>query len=94
MKKTVVILIFLICSYEIFPQSITNYTTANGLVDNFVQCVTVDQNNNVWFGTISGVSMFDGTNWTTYNTATYPNMPNDNIKVISAARNTLTSHSL
>ncbi|MEE2931088.1 MAG: two-component regulator propeller domain-containing protein [Bacteroidota bacterium] len=87
MKKIVVILIFLICSYEIFPQSITNYTTANGLADNFVQCVTVDQNNNVWFGTISGVSMFDGTNWTTYNTATYPNMPNDNIKVISAMSN-------
>ena len=54
MKKIVVILIFLICSYEIFPQSITNYTTANGLADNFVQCVTVDQNNNVWFGTIGG----------------------------------------
>lgn len=47
----------------------TNYTTIDGLADDFV-CggVCVDQNNDVWFGTQSGVSKFDGTTWTTFTT--------------------------
>ena len=46
-----------------------NYTTTDGLADDFV-CggVCVDQANVKWFGTQSGVSKFDGTIWTTYTT--------------------------
>jgi ligand-binding sensor domain-containing protein len=49
--------------------SFTNYTTADGLADDFVDGgVCVDQNNVVWFGTQNGVSKFDGTTWTTFTT--------------------------
>ena len=50
-------------------QLFTNYTTVNGLPDNFI-CggVAVDNNNNKWFGTSAGVAKYDNTTWTTYNT--------------------------
>jgi uncharacterized protein YjdB len=46
----------------------TVYTTSNGLADNYVSSVVIDSGGNKWFGTEGGVSEFDGTNWTTYNT--------------------------
>lgn len=50
--------------------SFTNFTTVNGLIDNFVSGgVAVDNNNVKWFGTQSGLSKFDGTVWTTYTAA-------------------------
>jgi len=55
----------------------TNYTAENsGLKDNTIikNAITADPQGNVWFGTSSrvtsrgtGVSKFDGTKWTTYN---------------------------
>jgi hypothetical protein len=48
----------------------TVYTTAEGLVDNFVQAITADNQGNLWFGTKGGgISLFDGSKWTTYTTA-------------------------
>jgi hypothetical protein len=46
------------------------YTKTNsGLAYNYVFFVAVDGSSNKWFGTTAGgVSKFDGTNWTTYNT--------------------------
>ena len=46
----------------------TNYKTQDGLADNDVYCITIDNSGNKWIGTLNGVSRFDGTNWTTYNT--------------------------
>ena len=46
----------------------TTYTTAHGLVSNYINCVTIDQSGNVWIGTDNGVSKFDGTNWSTFTT--------------------------
>jgi ligand-binding sensor domain-containing protein len=43
------------------------FNTGNGLVDNFVQAIANEPfGNNVWFGAKGGVSVFDGTNWTSY----------------------------
>ena len=83
MNKTILIIIS-IFSLKLDAQTITNYTIADGLISNFVECVAVDIHDNVWFGTSDGVQMFDGTSWTTYNTTTHPLMASDNIKVISA----------
>lgn len=44
-------------------QTFENFTTVNGLINNNVYSVCVDQDNNKYFGTSSGVSVFDGTNW-------------------------------
>ncbi len=82
-----IIIIMSVLALELSAQSITNYTTADGLLDNFVECVAVDINDNIWFGTPVGVQMFDGSSWVTYNIANYPAMASDNIKVISAMSN-------
>lgn len=44
----------------------TVYNTGNGLIDNFVQSIAIDTNKNLWFGTRSGVSVFDGTSWISF----------------------------
>jgi len=45
-----------------------NYSTADGIPTNFVNCVISDIDNNKWFGTQNkGVLKYDGINWTTYN---------------------------
>ena len=56
-------------------------------LSDFVECIAVDINDNIWFGTSVGVQMFDGNSWTTYTTSTFPSMPSDNIKVIRAVSN-------
>ena len=49
-------------------QKWTTYTVANGLASNSVISVAIDAQSNKWFGTQgSGVSKFDGVQWTTYN---------------------------
>ena len=68
-------------------QTIINYTTSDGLLDNFVECIDVDVNDNIWFGTSVGVQSFDGVNWISYYMSNYPGMPSDNIKVIKAVSN-------
>ncbi len=50
------------------PGTWETYTTANGLASNFVLSIAVD-GQNVWFGTNSGVSVFDGETWTSYGTS-------------------------
>jgi hypothetical protein len=47
--------------------SYIKYTTVDGLAGNWVISIASDSTGNLWFGTWdSGVSMFDGVNWTTY----------------------------
>lgn len=77
--------LFLIGS--LFSQTFTNYTTADGLVSNSVNCVDVDANNDVWFGTQSGVSVFDGTTWTTHSTTTDAGFIDNNVQAIHCAAN-------
>jgi len=43
--------------------SIINFTNN---VSNWILSLAVDQSNNVWVGTYCGLSVFDGTNWTSY----------------------------
>ena len=54
----------------------TYISSSSGLPDDYVTAIGVDNNNNKWFGTqnfgpgiASGVTRFDGTNWTTYTTS-------------------------
>jgi ligand-binding sensor domain-containing protein len=56
----------------------TVYTTAEGLVNNYVQAITADNKGNMWFGTKGGgISVFNGTKWTSYTTAN--GLSSDNI---------------
>jgi ligand-binding sensor domain-containing protein len=63
-------IILLFTGSTVKAQSFINYTTADGLPDNFITGgVAVDSNNNKWFGTAAGVAKYDNTSWTVYDTA-------------------------
>ena len=47
----------------------TTYNTSDGLAADYVLSIAMDAEGNKWFGTNRGVSVFDGTNWTTYDTS-------------------------
>ncbi|MDG2312024.1 MAG: T9SS type A sorting domain-containing protein [Flavobacteriales bacterium] len=87
MKKYALVVIGFVSLFQLNGQVITNYTTSEGLLDNYVECVDVDLQNHIWFGTSVGLQMFDGEDWMSYTTTEYPNMVSDNIKVIRAMEN-------
>ena len=84
MKKTLLLTMSVI-ALQMNAQTITNYTTADGLLSDFVECIDVDVNDNIWFGTSVGIQKFDGINWVSYTTA--DGLVNDNVKVITSASN-------
>ena len=83
--KKILLLIMSVFALQLNAQIITNYTTADGLLSDFVECIEADVNDNIWFGTSVGVQKFDGSNWTAYTTA--DGLVNDNVKVITSASN-------
>lgn len=72
---------------QLEAQTITNYSTADGLLSDFVECIDVDIYDNVWLGTSIGVQMFDGSSLAVYDVANFPGMLSDNIRVITAMDN-------
>ncbi len=44
----------------------TEFTTEDGLINNFVQAIAAGNDDNVWFGTKGGISVFDGKVWKSY----------------------------
>ena len=85
--KKIFLLIMSVFALQLSAQTITNYTTTNGLISDFVECIATDVNDNVWLGTSIGVQMFDGSSLAVYDVANYPGMLSDNIKVITAMAN-------
>ncbi|NVN95681.1 MAG: T9SS type A sorting domain-containing protein [Bacteroidetes bacterium] len=49
-------------------QNFINYTTTNGLIDNFVTGIAIDTNNVKWVSTTSGVAKYNDVTWTSYTT--------------------------
>ena len=72
-------------------QTITNYTTADGLLDNFVECINVDVDDNIWFGTSVGFQKYDPStpDWTNFDIANYPNIVSNSIKQINSTLNSI-----
>jgi len=74
MKRIIVLVMSVILPALLFvgvtaQTSFVNYTTTDGLANDFVSGgVCIDQSNVKWFGTQAGVSKFNGTTWTTYTT--------------------------
>ena len=44
--------------------SFTVENTSGGLIDNWVYAIEIGENNNIWFGTEGGLSLFNGKKWT------------------------------
>lgn len=85
MKKLLIIVVSFVLYSQAPAQIWTTYTvakTAGGLADNSPTCIAVDQQNNKWIGTYSGVSKFDGNSWTVYNT-TNSKIVSNNISCIA-----------
>lgn len=82
MKIQVLTACILLFGSSITAQIITNYTTADGLLADNVNCVDVDANDAIWFGTQSGVSVLNGSIWTNYTTATAPGLVDNTIQAI------------
>lgn len=80
--KKLTLLICIISFINVNAQTFTNYTNTDGLASDNVICLDIDQSDNIWFGTQNGVSKFDGTIWTTYESGTFTGMADDNIQTI------------
>ncbi len=68
-------------------QTFTNYTDNDGLIDNSVNCISIDGNNNIWIGTQNGISMFDGSSWASFNTSLDSGIVDNTINAICALSN-------
>ena len=86
MRIKILVIIMSVISISIDAQ-IINYSTSDGLIDNFIECIAVDVNDNIWFGSSVGVQMYDGVNWIAYDQANFPGMLSDNIKCINTMAN-------
>lgn len=69
MKKNQILLaIILITLTTAKAQTFVNYTTSDGLPDNYATGVAIDKNNNKWIGTTMGVAKYNDTTWSVYTT--------------------------
>lgn len=50
-------------------ESFTHENTKGGLIDDWVYAIELGKDGRVWFGTESGISLFDGTQWQKWNHA-------------------------
>lgn len=78
--------IILACGFS-QAQTFTNYTDAEGLANNGVNCLDVAANDVMWFGTQAGVSVFDGTNWAIHSTSTDVGFVDDVVTAIRVMSN-------
>ena len=90
MFKLYSLIISILLYIPLNAQTIANYSNQDGLLDNFINSITVDIYDNIWMGTIAGICVFDPVNdtWTSWDTeAIGTNFPSSNIKIIKAMSN-------
>lgn len=87
MKIQIITLSAVLMFGNLLAQTISNYTTTDGLLNDNVLCVAIDGTNTLWFGTQMGVSVFDGMNWSSHTTTTDPGLVDNNIQAIYCAAN-------
>ena len=85
--KNLTFLLLIFSFLNSLGQTFTNYTTADGLVDNNVLCATSQGSGVMWFGTQNGISKFDGVNWTNITTTTDTALISNTITAIKTMSN-------
>ncbi len=85
--KRQLILLMLLTLGSATAQTFTNYTTADGLINDNVLCLDVASADVLWFGTQDGISVFDGSNWTNHTNSTDPGLVDNNIQAIRVMSN-------
>lgn len=68
MKILISIFAFTFLFVSLMAQTPTYYSFEQALANDNVRSLEEDLNGNIWIGTISGITKFDGTNFTTYTT--------------------------
>lgn len=69
MKKLYVVSVLFLLINNLSAQTWTNYNTTNGLANNWVSAMAVDEKGNKWFGTNDGLSVYNDTDWKKYTTS-------------------------
>lgn len=87
MRRSLLILAIALTNWLCSAQTITSYTTADGLPSDNVVSIASDASNNMWFGTQAGVAKYDGSEWVVFNTTSHPEMPHNSITAITALSN-------
>ena len=82
MYKLINLIVLMAWGFSLSAQTITNFTTSDGLPDNDVTCLVHDGTGVMWFGTQNGVVSYDGVSWNVYNTTTDSNFLQDAVKAI------------
>ncbi len=62
------------------------FNQSNSPLTGIIQCIEVDKQKNIWFGTTNGAYKFNGTTWTLFNTSN-SGLPGNNIKDIAFDNN-------
>lgn len=68
MKKILLIISICIFVNFSFAQSFTNYSYSQALINDNTRCFVQDNENNIWIGSSSGITVFDGNNFSQFNT--------------------------
>src|SRR5215831_12288609 len=70
LRQPTILLISFLFSLQIEAQlyPFVNYTPRDGLVGNQVRFITQDSKGKLYFGTMNGLSIYDGSRFTNYNT--------------------------
>lgn len=79
------IITLLVFSTQAQTFSYSHFTTSQGLPVNNITCAMADDAGNVWFGSASGLTKYDGTNFTTYTTSN--GLPDNTINRLDLALN-------
>ncbi len=74
--------ILILFFHPVKSQTFTSYDTTAGLLHQNVICLTIDTAGNLWFGTQDGVSIFDGSNWSSHTQATDSGLVHNTIDAI------------
>ena len=73
-------------SQVVVSNNFQNFTDADGLVNNDVKDILMENDSNIWIGTVAGLSHYDGISFTNY-TSSSTNLNNDNISELEFCQN-------
>jgi ligand-binding sensor domain-containing protein len=68
--------------WDLSSDTYTKYTIADGLADNYIHDIAIDYLGRIWVATDLGLSMYNGTSWTTYD-KTNSGIPGESVVLLA-----------
>lgn len=85
--KEILLFTLLLATLQLSAQTFTNFTTDDGLINNSVNCLAVNADDALWFGTQEGLSFFDGNSWLNYDVNSHPDLVSNTITALAVDQN-------